>query len=91
MAGHLVSQKDAIELRPENSRITGERRHFSSKKPSSQDTCRCTMMMAEWLKPVQRIGDDLFVRSPAEDSGMRRDDLFIGGARTCFSVLSDPV
>jgi hypothetical protein len=34
MAGHHFSKKDAKDLRPEDSRITGERRHFSCKKPA---------------------------------------------------------
>ena len=65
--------------------------HFCRKKPSSKDMRRRIIVMAEWLKPVHRNGDDLFVRSPAEDSGMRRDDLYIGGAKSCFYGYSDPV
>ena len=50
------------------------------------------MLMAEWLKPVHRNGDDLFVRSPAEDSGMRHDDFSIGGAKHCFfDAIATPV
>ena len=69
---------------PEDSNMIGVHDHFYQKKPFSRDRCRRIRMMAEWLKPVQRSGDDLFVRSPAEDSGMRRDVFSIGSARSCY-------
>ena len=72
--------------------MIGGRDHFCRKKPSSKDMRRRIIVMAEWLKPVHRNGDDLFVRSPAEDSGMRHDDFSIGGAKHCFfDAIATPV
>jgi hypothetical protein len=69
------------ELCPENSNMIGVRDHFRPKKPPSKDTRRRIMIMAEGSSPYNAMVIDLFVRSPVENFGMRRNDFSIGGVR----------
>ena len=72
--------------------MIGYRHHFIRKKPPSIGAQTYNNYRMSGSSPYTAVEIDICLRSPAENSGMRRNDFNTGGARHClFDAKVTPI